>query len=378
MDSAGPHAYRPHLPGVESLRGYAAFAIVIFHVIHITQAPIPRALEFMKWFFGFGVPLFFVLSAFSLAYGYDGKLSRTDQVAEFYLRRLLRIAPLYYLAILAQMSAIAALGYDQPHWTMVALCFGFLFNLHPPSVDGIAAASWSIGIEMLFYAAFPFLLALAKTLPRALLFTAASAAVAVAFAVVATDLKLNPAFVVHGLLFNLPYFAFGLIAYQLYRVTPARLGGSLVIVGLALIAGVWALAKFYGPAFAELIPNTLYQASWGVPFGVLCLGMALRPPLLMSNPITQFLGKISFGVYLAHPHVISILMKLGVYERILNAPGGSGVTFPLAVLATCAVVIPLAWLLFEYVEAPGIQLGRRLADRFGLGRANQTEVSATA
>ncbi len=363
---------------MESLRGHAAFAIVIFHVIHIAQTPIPQALEFMKWFFGFGVPLFFVVSAFSLAYGYDGKLSRADQVGEFYLRRVLRIAPLYYLAILAQMAAIAATGYDQPSWTMGALSFAFVFNLHPPAVDGIAPASWSIGVEMLFYAVFPFLLALAKTLPRAVLVTAALAALAVAFAVIATDLKLNPAFVSHGLLFNLPYFGFGLIAYHLYRVTPTRWGGALVVVGLAGIVGLYAVAKFHGATFAALVPNTLYQAAWGVPFGLLCLGMALRPPRLMSNPITQFLGKISFGVYLAHPHVISGLMTLGIYDRILQTPGGSGMSFPLAVLATCAVVIPLAWLLYEHVEAPGIRFGRRLVARLGLGHPNGAQRSASA
>ncbi|MDF2901454.1 MAG: Acyltransferase family, partial [Phenylobacterium sp.] len=87
--TAAPHAYRPHLPGVESARAYATFAIVIFHVIHLTQAPVPHSLEFMKWFFGYGVPLFFGVSAFSLAYGYEGKLSSKAQTAEFYLRRVL-------------------------------------------------------------------------------------------------------------------------------------------------------------------------------------------------------------------------------------------------------------------------------------------------
>ena len=47
-------------------------------------------------------------------------------------------------------------------------------------------------------------------------------------------------------------------------------------------------------------------------------------------------------------------------------------TFPLAVLATCAVVIPIAWALFRYVEAPGIALGRRLVGRLASLRTSQT------
>jgi peptidoglycan/LPS O-acetylase OafA/YrhL len=358
-----PHANRPHLPGVEALRGYAAFAIVIFHVIHLTQAAVPQSLEFMKWFFGFGVPLFFVVSAFSLAYGYAGKLSEGKHIGEFYLRRLFRIAPLYYLAILAQLGVIAYLGGEPPSMTNLLLCFGFIFNLSPAMVDGIAPASWSVGVEMLFYVIFPFVLALAATLPRAILLTAALAALSVGYALVVNKLKLNPSFITHGLLFNLPYFGFGLIAYQLLQLTQARWGRVLSFVGLALIVATWAAAPIFASPAAGGVVNILYMLAWGAPFGVLCLGMALSPPVLLSNRATQFLGKISFGVYLGHPQVIFVLDRVGVYARIRDLPGGSGVTFLLAVLATSCVAIALGWVLFRYVEAPGIMLGRRLAGR---------------
>lgn len=376
--AAGPHAYRPHLPGVESARAYAAFAIVIFHVIHLTQAPVPHSLEFMKWFFGYGVPLFFVVSAFSLAYGYEGKLSTKAQTGEFYLRRVLRIAPLYYLAIAAQLASIKAQGHDMPPLGDIALSFGFVFNLSPHMVDGIAPASWSIGVEMLFYAAFPLLLAIATTLPRAIFLTAAFAALAVAYTMIGTKLKVNPSFVVHGLFFNLPYFGFGLIAFQLFRLTPPRLGRYLTIGALALMAAAWAAAPIFTRPGAGVASNVLYMAAWGAPFGLLCLGMALRPPGVLSNRVTQFLGKISFGVYLAHPQVIFALSHLGAYAAIQRVPGGSGVTFPLAVLATSAAVIPLAWGLFVFVETPGIQLGRRIVRRFVPARAATVEPPVAA
>ena len=105
---------RAHLGGVESLRAYAAFAIVIFHVILLTQASVPKSLEFMKFFFGYGVPLFFVVSAFSLAYGYEGRLFGAGQLKEFYLRRVMRIAPLYYLATATWLVAMALIGGPPP------------------------------------------------------------------------------------------------------------------------------------------------------------------------------------------------------------------------------------------------------------------------
>lgn len=360
---AGIGGPRTHLGGVEALRGYAAFAIVIFHVIHLTQAPVPQSLEFMKWFFGYGVPLFFVVSAFSLAYGYEGRLANKDQLAEFYLRRVARIAPLYYLAMATHMASMAMVGGGQPTLSQLLLCMTFLFNLSPDGVDGIAPASWSIGVEMLFYVMFPLVLALARTLWRAVLITAASLAVAVGFAKLGARFELNPSFVAHGLLLNLPYFGFGLIAYKLYHKTPQRLGGGLVIVALASTVVVWALAGIFAAAERGVASKVLYMMAWGAPFCLLCLGMALKPPRLLANRATEFLGKISFGLYLGHPQVIFVLSRLGVYERIQQIPGGSGVTFPLAVLVTSAALIPLAWLLYAYIEAPGIQLGRRWAAR---------------
>lgn len=350
------------------MRAYAAFAIVIFHVAHLSGVGVPQSLQFIKTFFAYGVPLFFVVSAFSLAYGYEGKLSTRAETADFYLRRVMRIAPLYYLAVLAQLAIIKLTGATMPSGADIALSLGFLFNLSPEMVDGIAPASWSIGVEMLFYAAFPLVLALATTLPRAIVLTASFAALGIAYAILSSRLKLNPSFIVHGLAFNLPYFGFGLIAFQLFKPTPKRFGRFMIALGIGLLVVAWATAPIFTRPGAGVYRNVLYMFAWGAPFGLIALGMALKPPLWLSNGCTQFLGKISFGVYLAHPQVIFALKHFGIYDLVLRAPGGSGLTFPLAVLITSAFVIPLAWGLFVFVETPGIQLGRRLAKRLAAPR----------
>jgi peptidoglycan/LPS O-acetylase OafA/YrhL len=82
-----PLGHRARLPGIEALRGYAAFAILIFHVIHMTNAAVPQSLEFMKVFLAYGVPLFFVISAFSLAYPGLGRSPTSICAACYGLRR---------------------------------------------------------------------------------------------------------------------------------------------------------------------------------------------------------------------------------------------------------------------------------------------------
>ena len=362
--TAAPHAYRPHLPGVESARAYAAFAIVIFHVIHLTQAPVPHSLEFMKWFFGYGVPLFFVVSAFSLAYGYEGKLSSKAQTAEFYLRRVLRIAPLYYLALAAQLISIKAQGHDLPPLGDIALSLGFVFNLSPHMVDGIAPASWSIGVEMLFYAVLPLVLFLVRGVRSAIIFTALSSVAAVVFFVaLSASPGTPPAFIQHGFLFNLPYFAFGLLAFFVWRIaSPRAFWPVLVSAGL----GMWGLLWFagaFGPFVGAPLGSAVYQTLWGAPLALLCLALAWRDGPPVSWPVTRFLGKISFSLYLAHPHVLAMLDAAGVYARIQAVPGGSGVRFPLACLVTLVVLVPIAYGLYRLVEAPGMNLGRLAAAR---------------
>lgn len=374
--SGGNASGRAHLGGVESLRAYAAFAIVIFHVIHLTQAPVPTSLEFMKFFFGFGVPLFFVVSAFSLAYGYEGRLFGKGQLKEFYLRRVMRIAPLYYFATATWLLAIAVVGYDQPGAKMLALSLSFLFNLTPSSVDGVTPASWSIGVEMLFYLIFPFVLALARTLPRAIMVTGALTAAALAYAAIVSKLEVNHSFLVHGLIFNLPYFGFGLIAFKLYQVMDARHGIVVTAAGFALLVGFWMASGPFGRIGWAV--GIIYILFWGAPFALICLGMAQRPLAILSNPATEFLGKISFGLYLGHPQLIFLLTRLGVYERIQQLPGGSGVTFPLAVLVTSAVLIPVAWALYILVERPGIELGRRWAQNLRPGRLQPANSASNA
>jgi len=355
---------RPHLHGIESLRAYAAFSIIVFHVIHIAGFDPPQSLMFMKWHLGRGVPLFFAVSAFSLAYGYAGRLGAWPAVRAFYLRRLFRIAPLYYAALAFQLAANYPPGWSLAHPGELLLNLAFLFNLSPPHVEGIALASWSIGVEMLFYALFPLLLALVRNTAAALAFALASAVAAVAYAVALKSAGGAPAsFIQHSLLFNLPYFGFGLAAFHLWRGAVPAAGRWVLAAAVIGMAGLWLAAGPLAAQIAQPLGDAIYQTAWALPLAALCLGMALAPPALLSNRATQFLGKISFSLYLAHPHVIGWLRDGGLYDRVRALPGGSGAHFAAAVLLTAAVVIPLAWALYRLIEAPGMSLGRAAVGR---------------
>ncbi len=64
------------LPGIHGLRGIAALAVVLFHIVHIADVAVPRSFSFIAADFGKGVHLFFVLSAFSLMHSTEHTMHR--------------------------------------------------------------------------------------------------------------------------------------------------------------------------------------------------------------------------------------------------------------------------------------------------------------
>ena len=83
---------RARFDGIESLRAYAALAIVLFHLVGSGKATLPESLSFISQYFGLGVPLFFVVSGFSLAYGYWGRLSNEQALRDYQSGELTRAA----------------------------------------------------------------------------------------------------------------------------------------------------------------------------------------------------------------------------------------------------------------------------------------------
>lgn len=351
---------RRFLGGIEALRAYAAIAIILFHVVWIAGFDPPQALMAIKRHAALGVPLFFAVSAFSLAYGYEGRLGGQGAVRDFYLRRLFRIAPLYYASCLARIAVVLGPGWALSHPMDIVLAATFLFNLSPAHVEGIALASWSIGVEMLFYLVFPWVIALARDLTSALKLTLAACVVAWLFAVRTGEIT---GFVQHGILFNLPYFGAGLVAYRLFSLRQDLPFWPLALFAAAASAFLMWLVDPWSVALGRAGDAAVYQMAWTIPIVAACLAMASNPSAVVSNPVTRWLGKVSFSLYLAHPYVIPALKRTGVYAVIRDLPGGPGVAFVAASLATVAATAAVSWPLYAFIEAPGQAFGRRFIQR---------------
>jgi peptidoglycan/LPS O-acetylase OafA/YrhL len=105
-----------------------------------------------------GVQLFFVVSALTLTLSWH---ARDDGVAAFYVRRLFRIVPMFWLAILIFLLLLgfdprywAPQGIGWPHVLVTAL---FLHGFHPDTMSSVVPGGWTIAVEMTFYCSFPLL-----------------------------------------------------------------------------------------------------------------------------------------------------------------------------------------------------------------------------
>jgi peptidoglycan/LPS O-acetylase OafA/YrhL len=157
------------LPGIHGLRAVAALMVLLFHLAPLSNLVLPEQLGFVGAYFGFGVHLFFILSAFSLCHSTLVNIDRPGWARDYFIKRFFRIAPLFYI-MLAAWYALFYYRNAAPALGDVLLNLVFAFNFVPAKYESIVAAGWTVGVEMVFYAVFPVILLLVGRLRHALAF----------------------------------------------------------------------------------------------------------------------------------------------------------------------------------------------------------------
>src|SRR4051812_21304434 len=159
---AGPPAKtgtgKPKLLYIDCLRGYAILMVIATHVTYaVPELPYPvHRLTTFGWF---GVQLFFLASCLTLMMSSDFERSKTGSmnVGNFFIRRFLRIAPMYYLAGLFYWFASPHAGANLAQ-AISAITFTNAWGPAIMPTSGgwqLVPGGWSIGVEFTFYFVFP-------------------------------------------------------------------------------------------------------------------------------------------------------------------------------------------------------------------------------
>jgi peptidoglycan/LPS O-acetylase OafA/YrhL len=370
---------RARLEFLDALRGLAAVYVLVYHMLLLPQPNLlaPRWAEKVALNGGTGVTMFFIVSAFSLYYTMPLRLRERSPTFNFYLHRFFRIAPLFYFLIAATLVRDAWAFGVRHSLPEIGASMAFLFNLIPTRQEGFVWVSWTIGVEMLFYAVFPLLYARVKTLGASIaLFFAALmlwqvVGLLLDYSVMPEAWKQS---ILHwNVLRHFPIFAVGIVIYHVFVSLPHAHAPSESATGTGN-ALVWAGVFGYAALLQGWLPNVFGDSYYwqGLVFACMFMGLALSPWRLVVNRATRFLGKISYSVYLVHTTVIFFLAP--VYHWIYRHAPSLTACFLGSLALTLLLVLPLSWLTYRFVEEPGIRLGkrisRRLADRAAQARAS--------
>jgi peptidoglycan/LPS O-acetylase OafA/YrhL len=364
-------ADRIYFPNLNGLRFIAALLVIIHHTEQIKGIyglPNRFGNPFVNIIGELGVILFFVLSGFLITYLLLEEEHRTGTIViqNFYVRRILRIWPLYFLtvalalAVFPNISMFLLPGYERAeiykHLSgKIILYLFFLPNLVSPvySVVPYASHTWSIGTEEQFYLTWPALLKFIKKHRLLLMLGIVLGYLFVARALYSgrTDfLSYKYEIGEFWKVFNIDCMAIGgffaLLLHGKHQVLKFFQNKYFFYVALVFTSVLIARGiRFPVLSIHDLHFEFLYKEFYSIWFGIIILNFASNPDIRISLEarIFKYLGKISYGLYMYHP--ASIVLALNI--ALLFKTTSNLFIYPL----TLAIVILVASISYKFFEA---------------------------
>jgi peptidoglycan/LPS O-acetylase OafA/YrhL len=342
----------------DGLRAIAAMIVVLPHcagLFSYWQAPsLMMRLALRACDYGhLGVQIFFVLSGFVIAYTLRDQKLGLGYIGKFLLRRSIRLDPPYWAAIVFYIGYLllqAMAGHQQPHLPGPAQVVAHLFYLQNILRYGdINVVFWTLCIEIQFYLVFCLLLWGIQSVHegKKLIFM-------LAFVVsLAWPMHLLGGMRMHT--WFVPYwyaFLVGAIVWWTVEGKIRPMGGYASIAALIAIAAVrrdvevLVVAVTAGAIMAASYRDNLYH--W-----------------LNMGPI-QFLGKLSYCIYLVHVPVVGVVLAF----QVRLAPRVEVVSFVL-LLVIWALSVGVAYVMHVAVEVPALRLSKRLKNWGVVGSENK-------
>jgi peptidoglycan/LPS O-acetylase OafA/YrhL len=373
-----PRARHVFFPNLNGLRFLAVLLVIFNHVewtLKTFDLPnfITNAAVLLMG--QLGVTLFFVLSGFLITYLLLREKATFGQInfGAFYLRRILRIWPLYYVVVILSLFVLPHIAFlYYPNLTPLVheqlLGKTVLYGLILPNVAKevypmvpYLLQAWSIGVEEQFYIIWPLLIHFSSHYFRNILLLAGAIVVATQLSWILTSparhiLPVNELtdFIKNFLIsFRIQCMAIGgLFALLLFRNKTDILKlitARYVQIGVLLLLLVMI-------ARGQAIPYFTHEV-YGILFGVMVLNLALTDSSVLNLRYKwlDYLGRISYGLYMLHS--IAIVVSVWIFNRLLTS------THPLLHLAvflgSVVISIGMAAVSYHYLENPFLRLKKR-------------------
>lgn len=275
-----------------------------------------------------GVDFFFIVTGFMIYYLYHKHAGVPGKPTEFFLKRVIRIYPLYWLfTILAIVVSFVIPSMDGAYsWEYI---FESMFLLH---TNPILASTWSLGHVMFFYILFTFFMFKPKIVKPIILFWIVVSLI--------IGLKIIPYYSFFTNFSNLEIIFGCLVAHLTLNYT-FRNSSYLILIGLLGYLGVW-INNIY--SLIE-IPFPIFYCLFAM---MLMLGISEKDKKNRKVPkVLSFLGDASYSIYIAHGPFLQVYISLLKKFDLIGSLGyflSMVIVILLTVISTCLV--------YKFIEKP--------------------------
>ncbi len=353
--------HKTHYPALDGLRGVAILLVVFLHNFRFTN----------YFFFGWlGVDLFFVLSGFLITDILLNTINDPNFLRNFYMRRVLRIFPLYYFTLilcLYILPSFSSLNLDVSYyqhnqlwqWTYLQ---NWLYIFKEPFGTKMLLHTWSLAVEEQFYLIWPALILLIKK-PKILLIV-----VFLGLLIVGTSRFLLWSYHIKDLAYSSLYtftridgLCIGSMIALIMRIYPDFLKKftSLIVLLMALINfGFYFINRQHSLTLPYLafVGYTTFAVLFGILLYEAAFGNSRLIQILFNNRVLKFFGKISYGLYVYHWPVYILLFTFfkNIFLNDLNLSPKISDVGGAIVVSIAAVLVSMAS--YRYVEKPFLKL----------------------
>lgn len=350
----------------DAARALAAFMVIAVHTQQNFAATTPLVMTVAQMG-QLGVQLFFVVSAFLIFDSLERLKHKGGSLLEYFFHRFLRVAPLYYVAIIG-WTIVTRMAESRPAWGFGAAQTGaytwpnilsnvlLIHGLIPSANNSIVGGGWSVGTEFLFYLLAPVLFEWRKRPWR----IACAAAICMPFVSVAVnylqpDLEqpryvIDNSFLYFSIINQLPVFVVGMLLYC-FRDAAFRMSAPVATAGMAIfaVATCWIWQRHFSGELTFFFVPLLSAISFA--FLLVLLKRAPKIPSTIS-----VVGQRSFSIYLLSAPTILIL------KNICHSLG-TVLSFPTALLIVTISVCTCASVTYHLIEKPFINFAKRMFAR---------------
>jgi peptidoglycan/LPS O-acetylase OafA/YrhL len=336
---------RVYFPNLNGVRFIAALSVLIYHFFDTTI------------FYGhLGVILFFVLSGFLITYLLleEKEAEKAIAIKKFYIRRILRIWPLYFFIVLIGSIVFLVINNNDnssPFFNTLIYYLIFIPNVAFVLEIGFkyAGVLWSVGSEEQYYLLWPWLIKIKS-----------DKKIIIVFVLIILFFSCAPHIIDY---INNNYLNNSKnILYYSSRIM-ARMSFNSMATG-----GLLAFLYKYKAESIKFMFNKLFQfvclisllfcwilnvefffndQFYAIMFGILILNLAVNPKVIFSleNKVLDYLGKISYGLYVYH--LIAFDINYFIITKWLNLPFANSVYFFLFGVLTTILIASLSYYFFE-------------------------------